>query len=175
MPGKNRIITSFGSGFVSGDEPLFNEIELIGKAIAEKGWIVCSGGYYGTMEAISKGAKSAGGKTIGVTVKDWTAKPNQYIDEEVKMRSLMERIVELVGVADAYIIFKGGTGTLVEISVALELMNKKIMGEKPLIFYTNFWYNMIEILKQDSDQLKEMIEKNVKFIENSNELTPLLF
>jgi uncharacterized protein (TIGR00730 family) len=171
---KNRIITSFGSAFVSKDELLFNEIESLGKVIAQKGWTVCSGGYYGSMEAISKGAKSAGGKTIGVTVKEWTAKINQYIDEEVKMRSLMERIVELVGVADAYIIFKGGTGTLVEISVALELMNKKIMGEKPLIFYTKFWSNMIEILKQDSDKLKELIEKNVKFIANPKELSPLL-
>ena len=174
MHTKNRIITSFGSAFVSKDELLFNEIESLGKVIAQKGWTVCSGGYYGSMEAISKGAKSAGGKTIGVTVKEWTAKINQYIDEEVKMRSLMERIVELVGVADAYIIFKGGTGTLVEISVALELMNKKIMGEKPLIFYTKFWSNMIEILKQDSDKLKELIEKNVKFIANPKELSPLL-
>jgi len=171
---KNRIITSFGSAFIAKDEPLYTEIESIGKIIAGSGWTVCSGGYYGSMEAISKGAKSGGGKTIGVTVKDWTAKVNEYIDEEVKMRNLMERFVELVGVADEYIIFKGGTGTLVEISIALELMNKKVMGEKTLIFYSKFWQNLIEILKQDSEKLNKLIEKNVKFIESPGEMESLL-
>ena len=170
----NKIITAFGSAFVSQNETLYNEIEQIGKIAAEKGWTVCSGGYSGTMEAVSKGAKSAGGKTIGVTVKQWTAKTNDYIDEEVKMRNLMERIVELVGLADAYIIFKGGTGTLVEISVTLELMNKKAMGEKPMLFYGDFWSNLMEILKQDSEALKELIERNVKFISSSDELHKIL-
>ncbi len=174
MPPKDKIITSFGSAFITADEPLYTEIEQLGKAIAEKGWTVCSGGYMGSMEAISKGAKSAGGKTIGVTVKEWTSKPNHYIDEEVKMRNLMERIVELVGIADAYIIFKGGTGTLVEISVTLELMNKKAMGEKPVIFYGDFWRSLIEILKLDSEMLKELIERNVKFISSLDELQEIL-
>ena len=174
MPLKDKIITSFGSAFITSDEPLYSEIEELGKAIAEKGWTVCSGGYMGSMEAISKGAKYAGGKTIGVTVKEWTSIPNQYIDEEVKMRNLMERIVELVGIADAYIIFKGGTGTLVEISVALELMNKKAMGEKRVIFYGDFWRSLIEILKLDSPMLKELIERNVKFISSLDELQEIL-
>ena len=174
----NKIITSFGSAFVSPDEPLYSEIEELGKTIAQKGWTVCSGGYYGSMEAISKGAKSAGGKTIGITVKEWITVPNQYIDEEVKMRTLIERMVELVGIADAYLIFKGGTGTLVEISLALELMNnkrnKKTMGEKPVIFYGEFWISLIEILKLDSAKLKELIERNVKFISSPDELHNIL-
>lgn len=170
----NKIITAFGSAFITPNEPLYSEIELAGKLAAEKGWTVCSGGYSGTMEAISKGAKTAGGKTIGVTVKQWTSEVNKFIDEEVKMRNLMERIVELVGLADAYVIFKGGTGTLVEISVTLELMNKKAMGEKRLIFYGDFWKNLMEILKQDSKRLAELIERNVKFISSCNELHEIL-
>ena len=130
------------------------------------------------MEAVSKGAKSAGGKTLGVTVKEWDTKPNEYIDEIIPMRNLIERMVELVGIADAYLIFKGGTGTLVEISVALELMNnkrnRKAMGEKPLIFYGDFWRSLIEILKLDSDRLKDLIERNVKFITSAAELHDLL-
>jgi hypothetical protein len=170
----NKIITSFGSGFTKQDEPLYNEIVDIGKIIAKNGWTVCSGGYYGTMEAISKGAKTAGGKTIGITVKGWAAKPNEFIDEEAKMPNLMERIVELIGIADAYIIFKGGTGTLVEISTALELMNKKVIPEKPLVFYTNFWLHVIETLKLDSEQLKMLIERNVKFITKIDEINQFL-
>lgn len=170
----NRIITSFGSAFVNENEPLYNKICEIGKQIGSRGWSVYSGGYAGSMEAISKGVKSAGGKTTGIGVKGWTTKPNPFLDEFVEMPNLMERIVELIGIADAYIIFKGGTGTLVEISVALELMNKKAMPEKSMIFYTDFWKNLIEILKLDSLSLKELIERNVKFIDTAEEVLNLL-
>lgn len=169
-----KVVTSFGTAFVKPDEPLYSEITDIGKYIAGAGYDVCSGGYYGSMEAISKGAKTAGGKTIGVTVKGWDAAPNSFIDEIAEMPNLMERIVELIGIADAYIIFKGGTGTLVEISVALELMNKRSMPEKKMIFYTDFWMNMIEILKQDSAKLSDMISRNVFFIDNPDEIKKLL-
>lgn len=169
-----KVVTSFGTAFIKPDEPLYSEITDIGKYIAGAGYDICCGGYYGSMEAISKGAKSAGGKTIGVTVKGWESAPNSYIDEIAEMPNLMERIVELIGIADAYIIFKGGTGTLVEISVALELMNKRSMPEKKMIFYTDFWKNMIEILKQDSEKLKDLLNRNVYFIENPEEIKNLL-
>jgi len=169
-----KVITSFGTAYLNENEPLYSEIVEIGKYAAEAGYSICSGGYYGSMEAISKGAKSAGGKTIGVTVKSWESAPNSYTDEIAEMPNLMERIVELIGIADAYIIFKGGTGTLVEISVALELMNKRSMPEKKMIFYTDFWKNMIEILQQDSAKLKDMINRNVFFIENPEEIKKLL-
>jgi uncharacterized protein (TIGR00730 family) len=170
----NKVITSFGSAFTKPSEQLYRDAEEIGKIIAKKNWNVCSGGYFGTMEAISMGAKSAGGKTIGVTVKGWDAVTNRYIDEEIKMPNLMERIVELIGIADAFVVFKGGTGTLVEISVALELMNKKAMKEKTMIFYTDFWKGMIDILKQDSDYLKSLIQRNVRFINQPDELNSIL-
>lgn len=169
-----KVITSFGSAFIKPDETLYSEIEAIGKYIAESGYSICSGGYYGSMEAISKGAKTAGGKTIGVTVNGWDTVPNNYIDEVAAMPNLMERIVELIGIADAYVIFKGGSGTLVEISVALELMHKRSMPEKRMIFYTDFWKNMIEILKQDSEKLKDMINRNVFFIDNPENIKDLL-
>lgn len=170
----NKVITSFGSAFIKQDDPLYSEIETIGRYIAEAGYSVCTGGYNGSMEAISKGAKQAGGKTTGITVKGWKSEPNIYLDEIAAMPNLMERIVELIGIADAYIIFKGGTGTLVEISVALELMNKRSMPEKKMIFYTDFWKDMIEILKQDSPALNKMIEKNIYFINKPEEIKNLI-
>jgi len=171
---KDKIITSFGSAFITPESPLYTEVESIGRLLALKDYTVCSGGYYGTMEAISKGAKSHDGKTIGVTVKDWIAKPNSFIDEIVVMPNLMERIVELIALADAYIIFRGGTGTLLEISAALEMMNKKTIPERPLIFYTDFWKNLITILRQDSESLSALIGRNVKFINKPKEIESLV-
>lgn len=170
----NKIITVFGSAFVKESDIYYDEIFKIGKLLAGSGYTVCSGGYAGIMEAVSKGAKSASGKTIGITVSDWTSKPNSYIDEEIKMPNLMDRIMKLINIADAYLILKGGTGTLVELSVTLELMNKKAMEEKPIILFGNFWSNLIEILKQDSEKLAEMINRNVMFANSPDEVVNYL-
>ncbi|MEO8513791.1 MAG: LOG family protein [Ignavibacteria bacterium] len=165
----NKIITSFGSAFIKPNELLYSQAEEIGKYIAEAGHTICSGGYYGTMEAISKGAKSAGGKTIGISVKGWENKVNHFIDEDVMAENLMERILKLINIADAYIIFKGGTGTLLEISAALELMNKKAMPEKRMIFYSGFWRNVIDVLREDSENTNALIERNIVFINRPDE------
>ncbi|MFI5212102.1 MAG: hypothetical protein ACHQIH_04410 [Ignavibacteria bacterium] len=101
----SKIITSFGSAFIKPDEPLYSETEEIGKRIAKAGYKVCSGGYYGTMEAISKGVTSAGGKAIGIGVKGWETKPNEYLTEIKLAENLMERILKLINIADEYIIF----------------------------------------------------------------------
>ncbi len=170
----SKIITSFGSAFIKPNEPLYTQAVELGKYIAEAGYTVCSGGYNGTMEAISKGARSAGGKTIGISVKGWENKVNEFIDENIQAENLMERILKLINIADAYIIFKGGTGTLLEISATLELMNKKAISEKKMIFYTDFWKNMIETLRQDSETLNNFIDRNVFFIKEPKEITDLL-
>ncbi len=170
----NKIITSFGSAFIKPEDTLYQDAEELAKLIATSGYTICSGGYYGTMEAVSKGAKSVGGKTIGVPVKGWTSKVNEYIDEEIIADDLMQRILKLINIADAYLVFKGGTGTLLEISATLELMNKKAMPEKKMIFYTDFWKNMIDILRQDSETLNSMINRNVIFIDEPKKISELL-
>lgn len=169
-----KIITVFGSGFASPTDKLYLEAVDIGKLLAENNFTVCSGGYSGIMEAASKGAKSANGKTIGITVESWMAEANKYIDENVRMPNLLERLTELIAIGDAYIIFRGGTGTLTEISIALELMNKKLMKEKLMIFWSNFWKEVIETIKYDSKNVEELLERNINFTNSATEIIRLL-
>src|SRR5437867_10746676 len=170
----NKVITTFGSGLLKSDGELYNRIVQIGKCLAENNFIVCTGGYAGTMEAVSKGAKLAKGKTYGVTVTSWSTVPNKFIDEETKMPNPVERLMELIALGDAYLVFRGGTGTLVEISLALELMNKSMMKEKKLFFFSDFWKKTIDTLKIDSVRVKEIIERNVRFFEEPEEIVKLL-
>ncbi len=92
------------------------DIVGLGKMLAQKGIIVMSGGFGGTMEDVSRGAKSAEGKTIGVTCYIWGKnryrKANNFIDEEIVADSLLRRIDIMVKEADAFVVFPGGTGTL---------------------------------------------------------------
>jgi uncharacterized protein (TIGR00730 family) len=169
-----KIITIFGSANTNRNESLYSETEKIGKMLAENKFTVCCGGYGGTMEAVSKGAKSANGKTIGITIDFPGSKPNDFIDENVVMPNWVERLMELIAIGDAYVILRGGSGTLTEISAILEMMNKKIMKEKQLVFYTDFWEKVIEVLKQDSEQLNRIIERNIHFVKMPSEITKTL-
>ena len=170
----NKLITSFGTAFLKADDSLYSEIESIGEYIARAGMDVCSGGYGGSMEAISRGAKKAGGFVTGITVKGRSAEPNPYVDNNIAAENLMERIVKLINIADAYVIFKGGTGTLLEISAALELMNKKAMPEKMMIFYGEHWKKVINSLKSDSEYLASLLDRNVRFISGPEEISDIL-
>ncbi len=165
-----KIITVFGSGNTVKGDQLYADAESIGKLLADNKYTVCCGGYGGTMEAVCKGGKSAGGKTIGITIDFPGSEPNKFIDENVVMANWVERLMELIAIGDAYVILKGGSGTLVEISAIIEMMNKKIMKEKILIFYTDFWKKVIESLKHDSEHLANLIERNVFFESNLNNL-----
>ncbi len=158
-----KIITIFGSGNIKKEDPFFTEAENIGKLLAQKNYTICCGGYGGTMEAVCRGAKAVNGKTIGITINYSGSKPNKFIDENVVMPNWVERLMELIAIGDAYVILKGGSGTLLEISAVLEMMNKKIMKEKPILFYSGFWKKVIETLKQDTEHLNEIIERNVIF------------
>jgi len=169
-----KIITSFGTAFLDPKDKLYSEIKILGSICAEKGYTVCCGGYYGTMEAICNGAITTGGKTIGVTIANRNVKPNDYLSEVIEKVNLMDRITALIGIADCYLVFKGGTGTLLEISAVLEMMNKKLIPEKKMIFYSDFWKNMIDTLDQDSENLKSLINKNIIFINSPDELKSLI-
>ena len=169
-----KIITIFGSGDTRKEDPFFAEAEEIGKLLSENNYTICCGGYGGIMEAVCKGAKSVNGKTIGITIDYTGSKPNKFIDENVAMANWVERLMELIAIGDAYVILKGGSGTLAEISALLEMMNKKIMKEKPMIFYGNFWEKVIDTLKLESEHLNEIIERNLIFTDRITNIASAL-
>jgi uncharacterized protein (TIGR00730 family) len=130
-----------------------DETVRLGQMLAEKGVTVVSGGFGGVMEDISRGAKSGGGKTIGVTYylhgKAAYKKPNSFVDEEIVTDSLTQRIEVMLNQADAFLVFPGGTGTMLELSTVLEYTNKGLMEPKPIILFSHFWKPLIGCLKNE--------------------------
>src|SRR5690348_2750235 len=115
-----KIVTVFGSGYPRQDDSYYAVAHELGRALAARGFVVCSGGYGGVMEAVSRGAKEADGQTIGITTNFFTRKANPWIDEEIRVDQWRDRLFALIERGDAYVACPGGTGTLVELAVAWE-------------------------------------------------------
>jgi len=147
--GQEKIVTVFGSSRPREGEADYEEARVLGRALAKHGFAVCSGGYGGVMEAVSRGAKEAGGKTYGVTAEFFTAaKLNSWVDTEVRMKTWEERLFELIRLADGFVACKGGTGTLVELAVVWEMLNKSVMSGKPFTVLGDFWQPVLDRVRE---------------------------
>jgi uncharacterized protein (TIGR00730 family) len=141
-------ITIFGSSRPQPGEKEYLLAYEVGRSLATAGFTICNGGYAGTMEASAAGAHSAQGHTIGVTTEFFhNSRPNQWIREVVTTPTIVERLLELIHRADAFVILKGGTGTLLEMAAVWEFVNKRVIPYAPIIIVGDFWSAVIETLK----------------------------
>ncbi len=88
-----------------------------------------------------------------------TQSPSKYLTKEIKCQSLFERISTLVDLGDAYIILQGGTGTLLELAVVWEMMNKRMLNAKPIVCHSSLWKEIVRVMEK---QLKHE-NREVKF------------
>jgi hypothetical protein len=143
-----RIVTVFGSSRPAQGDADYQEAFQLGKELGARGFAVCSGGYGGVMEAVSRGAKEAGGKTYGVTAEFFEREANKWIDVEVRMKTWEERLFELIRLGHGFVACKGGTGTLVELAVVWEMLNKSVMEERPFAVLGDFWQPILDRVRK---------------------------
>jgi uncharacterized protein (TIGR00725 family) len=143
-----RIVTVFGSSRPHAGSADYEEAQLLGRALAQAGFAVCSGGYGGVMEAVSRGAKDAGGKTYGITAEFFKPKANEWIDVEIRVKTWQERLFELIRLGNGFVACKGGTGTLVELAVVWEMLNKAVIAGKPFAVLGDFWTPILERVRE---------------------------
>jgi uncharacterized protein (TIGR00730 family) len=174
-----KIITLFGSSQPKEGEPAYRSAYDLGFALATAGWTVCNGGYGGTMEAAAKGAKDAGGSTIGVTCTIFgRSGPNPYLDRVIETCDLFTRLTQLIELGQAYVVLPGGSGTLVELAIVWELIAKRLMAPKPAILLGNFWKTVIETAALERPKSKntvaiaENIPHVLELLAKSNEEKP---
>jgi hypothetical protein len=143
-------VSVFGGSQPKPGDRAYTEAMQLGSLLAERGHTVMTGGYIGTMEAVSRGAHEAGGHVIGVTcaeIERWrTGGANQWVIEQCRTETLVERLLYLVQEGDAGIALPGGPGTLTEIALMWNLMIVESMHRRPLVLVGSGWQSVFDQL-----------------------------
>ena len=154
----------------------FQDALGVASHLADLGYIIVNGGGPGIMLASTLGAKKAGGRTEIITL-DPDHEPDNYegtdqqnyhlADKIYTTSSYSSRLNKLIDIADAFIVFKGGTGTLSEIGLIWEMAKFEYGHHEPLFFYGKFWRSLIREITAKLNF--ENIEKRVVKVVTSPE------
>ena len=146
------VISVFGSSAPAPDSEAYEEARLTGRLLAEAGFVVATGGYRGTMAAVSQGAAEAGGHVIGVTsghMERYRPTPaNEWVAEEIRYETQRERLQHLVMNNDGLIALPGGIGTLSEVALAWSLLQTGEMSPRPFALMGALWRETIKVYAQ---------------------------
>jgi len=145
-----KVVSVFGSSAPRPGSEGYETARKVGRLLAEAGFAVATGGYGGTMTAVSQGASEAGGLVIGVAstrIERYRgAEVNQWVEKVVRYDSLNERLLHLVTQNDAMIALPGGIGTLSEVALAWSLMQVGEAERRPFALVGEMWPQTIQAM-----------------------------
>jgi uncharacterized protein (TIGR00730 family) len=144
---EEKIITVFGSARSKEGDKDYEHARAIGREIAKAGYTVMTGGGPGIMEAACRGAKEAGGRTIGLTIQLPKESRNDYLDKRVDFHYFFCRKVMFKKYSSAIIICPGGYGTMDELFEVLTLIQTRKTTWSPLVLFgSKYWKPLLEFL-----------------------------
>jgi uncharacterized protein (TIGR00725 family) len=136
-------ISVFGGSRPRPGDPAYQQALRLGQLLGAAGHTVLTGGYVGTMEAVSRGAAESGGHVIGVTcgeIENWrSVGANAWVKEEMRFPSIRQRLFGLIENCDAAFALPGGAGTLAEIAVMWNHLLTDAIQPRPLILIGPGW------------------------------------
>jgi len=153
----NRLInniTFFGDSAIPEDDDIYRSVWNAARYLAEKDFTIVNGGGPGIMKAATDGAESVGGETIAVY---WEPKLASFFegknlanitDESEASSNYVMRTLGLIGKGDAYVVCKGGTGTISEFGLVWCLAKLYYGCHKPVILYGDFWDDLVDAFQK---------------------------
>ncbi|WP_405141623.1 TIGR00730 family Rossman fold protein [Sphaerisporangium sp. NBC_01403] len=154
-------VTVFGSARTPVDSPDYALGEQVGKALAGAGYAVITGGGPGCMEAANKGARQAGGVSVGLGIElPFEQKLNDYVDLGIEFRYFFVRKTMFVKYSQAFVVMPGGFGTLDELFEAITLVQTGKITLFPIVLMgTEFWKPLVDWIK-DTLLVRGMISED---------------
>jgi len=142
------VVAVYGSATPKPGQADYEAARRLGMLLAQAGYVVMTGGYGGTMEAVSRGAAEVGGHTIGVTCAEIERYrplgPNPWVREVVPTATLLDRLRTLTERSMAAVALPGGVGTLLEITLSWNLLVIGAIPPRPLILVGKNWQSTFE-------------------------------
>ena len=181
LGGLGRCVTVFGSARFKEDHRYYQLARDLGRTLAENGFSVMTGGGPGIMEAANRGAREAGGVSVGCNIElPMEQDPNPYLDRFVEFEYFFVRKVMLVKYSQAFVVMPGGLGTLDEVFETATLIQTGKIERFPIIAMgSEFWepfrsFSMGSLLKEktvsESDRelfiLTDSVDEAVAAIES---------
>lgn len=153
-------ITVFGSARIEEHNPYYAQARELAHRMAELGLTVVTGGGPGIMEAANRGAKEAGGYSVGCNIiLPKEQKPNPYLDRWLEFHYFFVRKVMLVKYSYAFIIFPGGFGTMDEIFETVTLIQTGKIKDFPVVLVGKAYWEKLLSFMRDSMLLSGMIDQ----------------
>lgn len=183
-----RNVTFFGDSAIPESSEIYQSVWKASKLLAQNGYYIVNGGGPGIMKAATDGAESIDGYTIAVY---WQPKLASFFegknlanvtDESESQANYLVRTFGLIEKGDAYIVCKGGTGTISEFGMVWALAKLYYGCHKPVILYGDFWDELVEAFQKTMNidekemgvlyradnpkQLLEILEKHEQLIQH---------
>ncbi len=185
-----KAVSIFGSSRVKPNNKYYKLTEETAYLLAKEGYAIITGSGPAIMEAANKGAKRAGGHSVGLNIQiPHEQKSNKYVDTLLDFRYFFVRKVMFVKYAKAFVIMPGGYGTLDEFTEAINLIQTERIDKFPVILFgSEYWKGILDwlrdtVLKNGSidkedlkiftvvDEPKEVVSVIRKFYEVSKNKT----
>jgi uncharacterized protein (TIGR00730 family) len=143
-------ITVFGSARFKSDHPYYRLGIEVGAALSHLGFTVMTGGGPGIMEAANRGAREAGGKSVGCNiVLPFEQQPNPYLDLLLEFRYFFVRKVMLVKYSYGFVVLPGGVGTMDELFEALTLIQTGKIKDFPVVLMgVDYYQPLLDFLRE---------------------------
>jgi uncharacterized protein (TIGR00730 family) len=144
-----KAVSIFGSSRIKPTNKYYKLAEEVAYLLAKEGYAIITGSGPAIMEAANKGARRAGGHSVGLNIQiPLEQKSNKYVDTLLDFRYFFVRKVMFVKYAKAFVIMPGGYGTLDEFTEAINLIQTKRIPKFPVvIFGSEYWKGMLDWLK----------------------------
>jgi len=160
-------VTVFGSSRFPEDHEYYILAREMGAALAKLGYVVMTGGGPGLMEAANRGAKDAGGYSVGCNIQlPREQVPNRYLDKFIEFEHFFVRKVMLVKYSSAFVVLPGGFGTLDEVFEIATLMQTGKLDRFPIVgLGGEFWTQLRKFARETMLKKGVISEEDLAFVQ----------
>jgi uncharacterized protein (TIGR00730 family) len=162
---QNYRVTIFGSARLKPDTPAYEGVKQLAAELTKMGCDIVSGGGPGLMQAANEGAHSvekALHRSVGIRVElPFEQEVNPFVGQAYEHRTFFSRLHHFMIVSDAFVVVPGGIGTLLELSLAWQLLQVRKLYNTPLIVVGKMWAELVEwgrrwMLRKDNQLASEI-------------------